>query len=286
MRKVMRSQEVAHTWAHQHQDEARTSGGGLYFEGRIIYSYGSHFPIAKIAANEVGETAILFTARTYSNTTSKHVSIVRSAVSGRNIIYCNNPCSSPAENYKSWIDEAEHVAGLLAKARKPEKHLQTLGEIEYSATRYSEFVGVPVPDLLKSLLAVKNSDEHIAYMEGKSKLLAAQAKKEKSDRLKQFNKTLKKWEKGEVTSIYGRSPKNIDFLRMRVDGDEVQTSQGICIPVAVAKRFYDRIQSGEVEAGQEFLRFKIDRIDAKSIKIGCHVYEMKYIHKFAEKYLN
>lgn len=286
MRKVMSPQDVAHAWANQHQDEARNSGGSFYFNGSTIYSYGSHFPIAKHVTNEQGQSATLFTTRTYSSTTSGHVSIARMAANHKNLIYCNNPEASDASNYQSWINDAEHVVGLLQKARKPEKYLQKLGEIEYLATRYSEFVGVPIPDILKSVLAVKNSDEHIAYLASKSKLLAAQAKKEKSDRLKQFNKTLKKWEKGEITSIYGRSPKNIDFLRMRSDGEEVQTSQGICIPKAVAKRFYDRIQSGEVEAGQEFLRFNIAQIDDKILKIGCHTYERQYITKFADKYLN
>ena len=53
---------IAHLWANQLQDEARNSGSGnFYFDGDVIYSYGSHFPIAKHVVNAKGEKAVLFT---------------------------------------------------------------------------------------------------------------------------------------------------------------------------------------------------------------------------------
>jgi len=41
--------EIPHLWAHRTQEEARNRQGNLYFTGDTIYSYGSHFPIARHA---------------------------------------------------------------------------------------------------------------------------------------------------------------------------------------------------------------------------------------------
>jgi hypothetical protein len=80
MKKVLNADNVAHTWAYQTQNEAFTPNRSFYFYGPTIYSYGSHFPIAKHATNSKGENKILFTTRKYSNTTAKHINKVWSSI--------------------------------------------------------------------------------------------------------------------------------------------------------------------------------------------------------------
>jgi hypothetical protein len=80
MKQVVNKAMVAHLWAHQSQDSARTSNGQFYFDGMNIYSYGTHFRCASVVKNKKEETAYLVTARTYSNTTSRHMSHVHSAI--------------------------------------------------------------------------------------------------------------------------------------------------------------------------------------------------------------
>lgn len=77
MKKVVDSRQVAHLWANKSQDEARNSGGNLYFNGPAIYSYGSHFVIAAHLDN--GDVVINDESR--SNTTSKQQCYVRNALS-------------------------------------------------------------------------------------------------------------------------------------------------------------------------------------------------------------
>ena len=74
--------EIPHLWAHRTQDEARNRQGNLYFTGDTIYSYGSHFPIARHAANEAGERGVLLTTATYSVTTSSHCSAPVPGIAG------------------------------------------------------------------------------------------------------------------------------------------------------------------------------------------------------------
>ncbi len=78
MRKRLKnSSEVAHFWANQSQSEGRSVN--LYFEGKSIYSYGSHFHAAELVKDARGETVALFTNRTYSVTTTRHMSYIRRA---------------------------------------------------------------------------------------------------------------------------------------------------------------------------------------------------------------
>ena len=79
MRVVHPTRMVCHLWANQSQDHARNSGNSVWFSGDTIYSYGSHFPMARIVTNGKGETAVLHNSDSYSVTTSCHQSQVRSA---------------------------------------------------------------------------------------------------------------------------------------------------------------------------------------------------------------
>ncbi len=80
MRYVVDKSMVAHLWAHQMQDHARTGHGSFYFQGADIFSYGSHFRCGSVSKNKAGEIAYLITTRTYSNSTSKHMGYVNGAI--------------------------------------------------------------------------------------------------------------------------------------------------------------------------------------------------------------
>src|SRR5437868_1317507 len=79
-REVFKGHEIAHLWAHRTQSRARVSTGNFYFEGATIYSYGSHFPIARFIDLPNGKTVVLFRNTSRSVTTSSHQSAVRSAL--------------------------------------------------------------------------------------------------------------------------------------------------------------------------------------------------------------
>lgn len=229
-----------------------------------------------------GESAVLFTSRGYSINTAKHKGIARNAVNHKNLIYCYNPLGTSKQNFEEWIKETENTAACLVRAKKPEKYITELEGIEHQAKTYADFMCEEVPERLSIITSAKNSDEYRTYMEKKKSILETEAKKEAANRLKQFKLKLKKWESGEHTRMYDRSPDNVDFLRMK-STDEVETSQGVKIPKAVAQRFYARLSNGEVKEGDEFLKFSIKTVSDKEIVIGCHRYQMAYISKFVAK---
>lgn len=83
-KQVFPRDEVAHLWANRAQDSARDAGGSFFFTGQALYSYGSHFCIAYILGAECGPDLagrVIWNDAKYSNTTAKHQSHARHALS-------------------------------------------------------------------------------------------------------------------------------------------------------------------------------------------------------------
>src|SRR6202012_1572358 len=117
MRRVVDKQTVAHLWANREQDYARTPTGNLYFERDCIYSYGSHFMIARHVQNAGGERAILMTRRTYSQTASGQVQIVRQASRHIRTLYVPDPDKGSNDLFENWYAAISRIGGLIGKAR-------------------------------------------------------------------------------------------------------------------------------------------------------------------------
>ena len=79
MAHVFSNDMVAHVWANQSQDSGRSHNGQYYFQGRALYSYGSHF----VAGFVMPDGATLITTDSYSITTTRHVSRAHGAARGR-----------------------------------------------------------------------------------------------------------------------------------------------------------------------------------------------------------
>src|ERR1017187_4836945 len=124
MRHIFPNHEIPHLWAHQSQDKARNSTGSLYFAGETIYSYGSHFPIARHVTNSRGEKAVLFTTAHHSVTTSGHCSAVACAIPP-NVPVFHVPhlrsgwseLPDHAQNVESYVRRISELLGKAKRAR-------------------------------------------------------------------------------------------------------------------------------------------------------------------------
>ena len=79
MKTVFTNSEIVHVFNEQNQFEGRTSNGSMYFYNNKIYSYGSHYLLAEFLDNNT----ILINDKGYSNTTSKHISLITLATRNR-----------------------------------------------------------------------------------------------------------------------------------------------------------------------------------------------------------
>jgi len=267
MKKVVSPQEVAHLFANQLQDEARNANHSLYFNNDKIFSYGGHFCIAKFIDNNT----LLFTERSYSNTTANHISIVRSATSHIDKIYCANPLGTHEENFKFWLNNAENVVNKLQNARKPEIYLNELNGIKGHAEKYSKYFNIDIPLTLNAVLEVTNKQETLDYLESKEKFLNAEKIRKEKEQKKQHKTALNKWRNKEQHSLYLRD--GFDYLR--INGDNFETSQGVKFPLAVGMRFYNNLN--KVNIGDKFLDFEVKEVNKNFIQIGCHKITFKEI---------
>jgi hypothetical protein len=267
--------QVAHLWANQLQDEARNSGN-FYFNGKTIYSYGGHFPIAKhIEVN--GQKAVLFTTRGYSNTTARHISVTRQAANHLNVIKCNNPNATHGENFNSWKIDAELTAAKLPKAKKPEKYLNELEYINSQANKYAQFFGVEIPAILSAILSIKDKNEYTAYHDQKTAILEAERLKKEAELKKQHKKALIDWKAGKTHRLYTRI--ETDYLRLNKEAARIETTQAVQIPMELAKRLFYSIKENTLKVGDKVLNFEVNEVGAK-IKIGCHTFTKKYLLQF------
>ena len=271
--------KVAHLWANQLQDEARNSGN-FYFNGKTIYSYGSHFPIAKHVTNEGGENAVLFTKRGYSNTTSKHIAVTRQAANHLNVIKCDIPTASHQENFNGWKIEAELTAAKLPKAKKPEKYLNELDAISREANNYAQFFGIEIPAILGAILSIKDKNEWTAYHDQKTAILEAERLKKEAELKKQHKKALTEWKAGKTSRLYVRI--QTDYLRVNQEAARIETTQAVQIPMELAKRLFYSIKENTLNVGDKVLNFEVNEVGAQ-IKIGCHTFTKKYLLQFGSK---
>lgn len=123
-------------------------------ESRTLYSYGTHFPIAKI--DNAGNC--FFTTRGYSNSTAKHISLAESALSGFLKIYCPVPGNS-RESFKYWENELKALERELLTARNKARRGAAIMRIVNQIKTYCRAAGVARPGWLSKFVHIANTLE-------------------------------------------------------------------------------------------------------------------------------
>jgi len=281
MKKVFSDQsQVAHLWANKLQDYATNQGRSFFFKDETIYSYGSHFPIAKHVQDKDGNPYILFTERGYSNTTSKHISITYMACRNQEIVYCCNPDNGYESNFKYWHDLIETEINKLAKARKPEIYLNNIGNIANKVKKYAQYTGYSIPENLIEAMKITHKDQYSDYQATRIEM-AKQAQKQAENELKaKHEKALNEWLNFETYRLYVNDGN--DYLRLNPENDRIETTQAVQIPNEIAKRLWLSIKENTIKVGDKILNYRIDKAD-KIVKIGCHTFKRSYLLDFGTK---
>jgi hypothetical protein len=277
----MNNAEVAHIWANQ----SRTSGKGsnFYFQGPNLYSYGRHFMVGRILSTGVA----VITTSGYSNSTARHISYARRAVSHRTVVYCNDPADSVLRNMRSARDA---IADKLAEMQRPRIRQTTRGalalqaeQLALQANAYREaMIAVGEGDGSEAI-AVHNlqgmADQIAAAKVAEAELQAARQRAREADDLA----TLAKWRTGEVlagTRLYSLPPAlrlgYTDSSKFGPGVQTIETSHGARIPVADALRLWPlvlRVMKGDKDytPGMPLGDYRLTQIRTDgSIRVGCH----------------
>lgn len=274
MKTVVNSREVSHLWAHKTQPCARNGRGSVFFEGDTIYSYGRHFPIARHVTIK-NKPAVLFTTRRYSVTTSHHVGMVRHAIPyGLPVIEVDDVRVKPTVKFLD--DYQERINEAAKKAKRSRLHKEwALEQIEGAVEEFKK-----IAELFDSdRTPVVPDDEWIAEQRKIAREISARESEARKGRERiereRMQVELEKWKNGEGNrSFYG-----LGFDYMRIDGDQIETTQGATVPLEHVKKVAPLILRLLAE-GKTYKRnghsihlghYVIDRLDEEgTLWVGCH----------------
>lgn len=290
MKKVFNNNELAHIWAGQTQSEGRA--GSFYFYGKTIYSYGSHFPIATMDGNNV-----LFTKRTYSNTTAKHIGLTRRAISHKTIIYCYDvptnlkyASTEHENNLNRWKREIKSLFDELGnkKIRNTQDRINGINSLISELNTYCQYFKLPIKDKeLKAFIKLANDENFLTIArEAKAKKMVADEKKMKQA-AKAFEQYIALWRAYDDEAIkelpenvkalcnyYQNNQQSFTRLRYNTDQNRLETSKGVQIPADIAKRAFIQL-NGCMEGtcnkiSVPVLSYTITETTKEYIKAGCH----------------
>jgi hypothetical protein len=294
MRTVHPTSEIPHLWIHQTQTEAKNPGHNLYFTGTTIYSYGSHFPMADIVERK-GKRAVMFTTRTYSVTTAKHLSQTKRAVpAGMQVFEVSDIFARKVDEHKKNLEGYRRRINEFAlkslRARttfnKEWKHKEALA-LAAEASLYAVFFNLrfkpPTVPALDSKLLWDMKAKEDAKRKAQNEAARERRRLADEENLKQF---IERFRNGET--VYGGGYGAPTMLRL--EGEEVVTSRGARVPASHAKRAIKFVRT-VMESGQEWQRnghtfhigpYSLDKVTATgTVHAGCHVIEWAEIERLA-----
>lgn len=298
MKKVFNNDRVAHVWAQHSQSEGRSSNGNFWFIDDDIYSYRTR--IARLVHSPItGAPAYLITTRKYSVTTSsKHMPAIYRAVRGRyfnvdDVGACD--AQSHGENVKHMRAEYEGLLLKLARAKSNGVFIEAQARaLHASAIEYAEFFGLAYPDFPAIEQETLDAIKERAAKDRKRK--AEDTKKRKAAHALEQAERLEKW-RDNAEYVYFRTNRG-DKTYMRVNGENIETSQGASFPIDHAKKAFKYIRarkdlSIEYDSERDILQdnktirlghFQIDRIDAQgNVHASCHFVEWDEIERIARQ---
>lgn len=285
------STNIAHNWAHELTSPYKKytgQGSNFYYDGKTIYSYGRHFPIAVISKED--SNIVYFTTRSYSVTTSGHISTARQAVNHKTLIYCKNPDEADSGYHDNNVQDFEYIAKQAAKnlprSRKPEIYLT---QIAYQLERletYCKHFKIDAKQYPLVWVYVKSKSGASEATEAEIQAIeAARIIKEKALK-KQHAKELKEFRTFKRNRLSVHNGK--DYLRFNPLSGRIETSQQIEIPTEAAKRFYKWLKATVKNGGcdgeckMQILHYEVTKVDANFFKIGCHTIEITEADKIAQ----
>lgn len=132
--------EVARDWVRNRGEpiSREMKGSRMYHDGRTIWSYGPHWPIARWVRSSTGAMGVFMNPGHYSPSTSHHHSHVSSALysdgRGARIFHVHPNCSdSFAKAEKEYLD---NIREQLEAAHKPRIRQKTRTWHTLEAERY------------------------------------------------------------------------------------------------------------------------------------------------------
>ena len=276
--------DTAHAWAHKTGTNQNASS--MYYRDDVIYSYGEHFPMAR----HVNGT-VLFTTRTYSNSTSKHLSRTWSACHHLDPIRVDNVmATTKAEhlvNIKAGMVDASDLVEKAGRARtRGDSYRTNATRVLSSMERYA---GLFLP-------RHKFNFDIDGVMAERKKLEEKEARRDRREQRaleKRLVVEIEEWKTGERGMLSSRVDRVFLRTAPRIEGDRevkiIETSHGANIPYEAGERCFRfaiaRRKKGWRRNGDQFKIgvYDLDAVNEHGIVAGCHRVDWQEIERFAKQ---
>jgi signal peptidase I len=270
--------ELSHVWAQQVQGYGK--GSNMYFEGKVIYSYGRHFPIAEFKPNNI----VFFNKRGYSNSTAKHKNYVWRSID-RSIYTVFDVVSfhSHIDNITSYVNETETAIQQASKSRKYvdlylNRAIATINETEKYISAMDFNISCLPSDVQDKLITFLNDKDNLLSPE-KLQALKEAEKVRKALKAEKQKGIIQEWRNFERDYL-GR---DIDKIILRVNGDYIESSLGAKALITEAKRLYKMLMKKKDIHGFKLGNYTAMFFKGGILKIGCHHIQESEINYIAKQ---
>ena len=275
------SSDVIHLFAQRTQEHARCAN--VFFDGDKIYSYGYHYLMGEFITNKNGDLAIMINNSGYSRTTAEHVSYLSAATRQYKQFYTMY-CDS-----NKVLQQLESLLQKLGNAKKPQKYISEALNILNNFNEFFAWYGRSYDSFSQeNLKKIKKIEKLFKASPGKEsaeqyakKKAAAQKASDKKD----FLKSLQKFKNFETNYISHNSFSNEDFLRINTQSGNVETSQGVKVPIKEAQTLYKLIKAGKDIKGFKISNYTVISLNG-TLQVGCHRINRKNMHEIGEQIIN
>lgn len=330
MKTNFNNKQLAHLWANFHgvkNQGVRFKGSNMYFENNLIYSYGAHFCAAGVYTSETpayrmiqskekavknlkhGEILYLISSRSYSVTTAKHLSYIRSAIPSDvegHCFYVPNPANpESSENIEHLFNAVLDALFDCLTCNARTVRVGTFNIIDTHWIKYAEYMRLigktaeKIPsDLMnqaelifreafkrrEELHAKHNTPEQIEKREkAKQRKLEREAAKN-AERAAQAERDFIEQGKNIPSDLRPFIQRGTDLIR--VSGEEVVTSRGARVPLEDAVKMLKAIKLGLVKEGDTVGAFTFKNLTSGGAAvIGCHVVFIEHAESVLKDYL-
>jgi hypothetical protein len=259
MKTVFNNTDLVHTFAQRTQSKGKTSNRNLFFEHDKIYSYGYHYELGRF----LDDKTILINDKGYSNSTTKHISLLIGATSQYKQYYTTKT------DIHLVYPEIMYLKKKLSKARKPQMYISQIYNLWNSFNEYineRKITGLTKEKKYKELLLFVDTLQDETSIQDLKDWAKDEARKKKEQEKKQLIESLSKFREYEKDyfRIGGK-----DYLRLSKCAQYVETSQGVKIDISEAKRYLNLLKSGAMMRGEKIGNYTTISFD-KLLRIGCH----------------
>lgn len=282
MRTKFSNSELTHVWANQTQTHGK--GSNIFFEYDSIYSYGYHFKLAQHITNKQGEKCVFFNDKSYSNSTSKHQTLVWRSIPANVKFFkvqsffndIETSTTAHLENLKSYLEYAKDAQQKAIKATKLKNGYIEQAKISIDVlNKYVSFFDLgqlmwdysiiqnKYNEITNWIIDYENSEE-FKHWQIKKALNESKAELKKIEKAKDDILEFKAFK---ISSIYNLGQY---FLRYNKETNNVETSGGVKMPKNVFLLAYQRLKNNTLQIGQHVGDFTYNGIKDGFLSVGCH----------------